>query len=129
MIVNYTQTWITNVVSLEQVAAYTKPAKSQTHTVKGEVRDYAGGRRRAVGSVGSAGLWPMTLLDLTWTQTQTLRSWMEGGVTVFVRDHLGKAMYATFFGVVENEVQASSVAYARYDVDVTFERVDVVEGV
>ncbi len=127
--VQYTRFWMTNTVTLDQIGCYSAPDRDQSHTVKGEVRTYAGGRQRAVGSIGSASTWRVTLLELTLAQVETLKAWQSQGVTVFARDHRGQALYATYFEVGVGENASQTVGAATYSVAVVLQRVDVVEGV
>ncbi len=129
MIVQLTKMWLTNVVSMESVGAQTAPDREQTHSVQGEIRTYAGGRQRAVGSIGAAGTWKFTLVELTLAQVSLLRAWMESGVTVFTRDHRAQSMYGTFFELSIHENAAQTYAFATYSADITLQRVDVTEGV
>jgi hypothetical protein len=129
VIVQLSKLWLTNVVSLESIGAGSDPKRAQAYSVKGEIRTYAGGRQRSVGSIGAAGQWSFTLVELTLTQVNTLRTWMASGVTVFARDHRGQSMYGTFFAVDVGENMAQTIAYATYTADVALQRVDVVEGV
>jgi hypothetical protein len=129
MIVQYTAFWITNTVTQESIGAQSDPDRNWQSSVKGEVRTYAGGRQRAVGSLGASTVWQVRLVELTQVQVETLEQWMRQGVTVFARDHRGQAMYGTFFAVERGEHPAGLVAYARYSAAVEIQYVDVVEGV
>lgn len=127
--VQLTKMWMTNVVSQDQLGAQTDDSREQTYSVRGEIRTYAGGRQRAVGSLGAAGSWKYTLVELTLDQVNTLRTWMAAGVTVFARDHRGQSMYGTFFEVGVKENKSALWQNATYTADITLQRVDVVEGV
>lgn len=127
MIVTYDRMWLTNVVTQEMLGARTgQGSRSRIHAVKGEIRTYAGGRQRAVGSVGSSGSWAFTLMQLTLAQTETLLVWLESGVTVFAKDWRtpGQSMYGTFF-----EVAIDEETFTTYSAGITLQAVDVVEGV
>jgi hypothetical protein len=127
--VQYTKMWLTSVVSQESIGAWTDEDRESTYGVAGEIRTYAGGRQRAVGSVGASGQWKRTLVELTAADVALLRTWMENGVTVFARDHLGQAMYATFFDVGVKENKSQTWQAATFRADITLQRVDVSEGV
>ena len=129
MIVQLTKFWLTNVVSQDSLGAQTGPKRDQEYTVPGEIRTYAGGRQRGVGSLGPAGTWKVTLVELTSAQVATLRTWMESGVTVFARDHRGQAMYGTFFSLSLGENMSQTYQNATYTAEVEIHRVDVAEGV
>lgn len=129
MILQLTKMWITNVVTTEMLGANTSPGRSQTYSVKGEIRTYAGGRQRAVGSTGVSGSWKFTLVELSQANVTTLKSWMAQGVTVLARDHRGQWMYGTFFAVDVAENASQLWQNATYTADITLQAVDVVEGV
>jgi hypothetical protein len=129
MMIQLTKMWLTSVVSAESLAAQTDPARDQSYSVQGSIRTYAGGRQRAVGSIGASGTWGFTLTELTLANTLTLRTWMEAGVTVFARDHRGQSMYGTFFAVTIAENRAQLYANATYTATIALQAVDVVEGV
>jgi hypothetical protein len=129
MIVQLTAFWLTNVVTQVSIGAQSEPSRPWSAAVKGEVRTYAGGRQRAIGSVGRSSSWKVTLVELTQEQAELLEAWMDQGVTVFARDHRGQSMYATFFSVDRGEALAQVYTAARYSVTVELQRVDVVEGV
>lgn len=131
MIVQLTRLWMTSVVTGESFGWYTDPSREQTYSVKGEIRTYAGGRQRAVGSVGASGSWRFTLVELTLADTAQLREWMEAGVTIYARDHRGQSMYGTFFEVGMGEYPAVTYTSATnlYTANITLQAVDVVEGV
>jgi hypothetical protein len=129
MIVQLTKMFLANIVTQELLSAQTVPSKSQSFGVKGEIRTYAGGRQRAIGSTGMSGQWQFTLVELSQTNTETLKTWMSSGVTVLARDHRGQSMYGTFFdlGIAENMTQLYPTA--SYTAQITLQAVDVVEGV
>ncbi len=129
MILQLTKFWITNVVTLDSIGAQSEETRPWQSAVKGEVRTYAGGRQRAVGSIGKSTTWKVTLVELTQTEAELLEEWMSQGVTVFARDHRGQAMYATFFSVGRGETKSQTWQFARYTAEIEFHRVDVVEGV
>lgn len=126
MIVTLTRMWLTNVVTQEMLGAYSAPDRSQVFAVRGEIRTYAGGRQRAIGSVGMAGQWKFVLVELTTANVTTIKTWMSSGVTVLVRDYRGQYMYGTFFDVSFAE---NPNPYLTYRADVLVQAVDVVEGV
>lgn len=129
MIIQLTKFWLTNTVTAENFSAYSAPDRPRQASVQGEVRKYAGGRMRAVGTLGVATTWEVTLMELTLANCTTLETWMAQGVTVFARDHRGFAMYATFFAVEIGELRASTYPTAVYTASIQLQRVDVVEGV
>lgn len=128
MLVQLTKFWITNVVTEESLGRYSAPDRPRSSSVQGEVRRYAGGRMRAVGTLGTAAQWQVTLMELTLADTELLELWMSQGVTVFARDHRGASMYGTFFQVDIDELRAVTYPLAVYTATIQIQRVDVVEG-
>lgn len=123
-----TKVWVMNLSTGEMVGAGSDPARSWTASVEGAVRKYAGGRQRAVGSIGLANVWKVTLVELTQAQCELFETWMKQGVTVLVRDARGQSLYGTFFSVDRGE-NFAVYPFATYTAAIEFDRVDVVEGV
>lgn len=120
--------WITNVTTSEMIGAFSDPARTWTSTVVGGVRTYAGGRLRAVGTLGHLIVWKVTLVELTQAQLETIETWMAQGATIFARDARGQSLYGAVFEVdrVENfGVYPTATYTATFEIN----RVDVVEGV
>lgn len=92
-----TQLWITLLSTGEHVHANHKPLPNRVSAKRGEVREYVGGRRRAVSTIGSTERLQVTLLKLTLAQVQTLELWK--GQPVLVRDWRGQGLYCVFFAV------------------------------
>lgn len=92
-------------------------------TVDGEVRTYAGGRRRAVTSTGVEEVFEFRLLGVTLTTIETLKTWI--GANVQVRDHRGQRYVGVLFnfGVMEKREPT------KYDVTTSLSVVSFVEGV
>lgn len=128
MIVQLNRFWLTNTVTQESIGRYSAPDRDRGSSVQGEVRRYAGGRMRAVGALGRASQWGVTLVELTLDDTELLELWMSEGVTVFARDNHGASMYGTFFQVDINELRAVTYPLAVYTASIQIQRVDVVEG-
>lgn len=126
--VTLTQLWLFDVVSQDSINCYTDPSRSQSFATAGAIRTYAAGRQRAVGTIGMAGQWSYTLVELTLTTLTKLKTWLSGGITVLARDHRGQSFYATFFQVDVDE-KIGQGASAVYTAKITFNLVDVVEGV
>lgn len=127
--VQLTKLWLVNIVTQEMISAQSGRSKSQAFSVKGEIRTYAGGRQRAIGSTGLSGQWVFTLMELSQANVDMLKTWMAFGVTVLARDHRGQFMYGTFFSVDIAENMAQFYSTATYTADITLQAVDVVEGV
>jgi hypothetical protein len=128
MLVILNKVWLVNLSTGEMMGAQSDPSRTWTAAVDGEVRKYAGGRMRAVGSIGKTNQWKITLVELTQAQCEQLETWMGQGVTVFARDARGQSMYGSFFQVDRGE-NFGVYPYATYTASVEIHRVDVVEGV
>lgn len=129
MIVQLTKFWLTALTDGVSVSGQSADGRPFQSSVRGEVRTYAGGRQRAVGSVGRSATWQIQLEELTLDQVIQLETWMGEGITVFARDHRGQSMYATFFGVDRGERKSQTWQNSRYTATIQLHRVDVVEGV
>lgn len=95
--------WLNLLATGEAVSAYSAPGRTQTIGVEGEVRTYAGGRRRSVAVEGIHSQWGVTLRLITKPVIDTLESWL--GEAVQVRDHRGLILYGVFFQVVPAEAR------------------------
>lgn len=86
-------------------------------SVAGEVRTYAGGRRRVISSVGSPVQWAFSL---TWVSQADL-AWLEArmGALVLVRDEIGRAVWGTYLGLSVTDY----VGRTECQVDVSLESV------
>ena len=129
MILQLTKLWLVNTVTLEMIGAQSQDGRARSASVDGAVRKYAGGRMRAIGTIGKYGSWKFSLVELTLAQCTTLENWMAYGYTIFARDHRGQSMYGTFFSVDFDENKSQLYANATYVAAIELSRVDVVEGV
>lgn len=120
--------WLVNVATAETISSLTDTGRDQVWLVSGAVRTYAGGRQRAISTAGMAGTWTITLVEVPLTTVALLKTWLENGVTVLVRDHRAQSMYGTFFQVDIGE-KFGKGPLAVYTVKVAFLFVDVAEGV
>ena len=93
----------------EAVSAQSGIGKPQQWAIEGDVKTYAGGRQRAVSTVGEAGEEGVTLMDCTLVQRDTLRLW--AGETVQVRDHRGQIWFGTYFSLSVVEVRNPFTLY------------------
>ncbi|MET0461102.1 MAG: hypothetical protein ABW195_17760 [Ilumatobacteraceae bacterium] len=121
-VLNLTQFWITLLSTGEQVHANHKPLPSRQVAKTGEVREYVGGRRRAVSTVGTTDKIVVTLLKLTLEQVQTLESWT--GQFVLARDWRGQGLYGTFFVVATSARRHPD----QYESTIEFTSVTLSEG-
>ena len=113
--------WVTLVETGVSVSAYSSD-RSRSAGMEGTVQRFAGGRQRAITSVGVRKEFSFKLRDLTETQIQTLEGWL--GQTVVVRDHRGRKHFGVFFGYTEDERKVKTL----YDVSLTLTNVTYQEG-
>ena len=85
----------------EYVRAKAATALSETDTVAGEVRHYAGGVARAVASSQRTRMVDVTFTEVPRADFERLRSWV--GLDVFLRDPLGRLMFGVFHSVEGSE--------------------------
>lgn len=94
---NLTKAWINNAATGEAVNAQRLADDTDESSIEGRVGTYSGGRRRAITQEGVAATWQITLVQVSYTDTETLRSWM--GETVLVRDNRGRKVYGVVLAV------------------------------
>jgi hypothetical protein len=96
-----TRLWLNLLADGTALAAYSQPGRARSTSRTGEVRTYAGGRRRSFTTEGVTTGYTTTLVDLTLAQVQTLESWI--GQVVQVRDHRGQRHYGVYYTVAVTE--------------------------
>lgn len=116
------QVWINLLSSGVAVHGWSSDRGRET-SVDGEVRKYAGGRLRAVSSVGTRGSFAFKLRDITNNDIEMLKSWY--GQPVVVRDHRGRVYFGVFFSVQETERKDVSL----YDASLTLQEITYTLGV
>ena len=117
--------WINLVATGEGVAGHSVYGRDAGFVATGEVRTFAGGRRRSISQVGEAGTYSCTLRFMTQTQIETLQSWARR--TVQVRDNLGRKFFGVYYDVNPKEI-AKGLG-AQYDVPIVVNVVTYTEGV
>lgn len=115
--------WINRLDTGEAVAARSRVERDQSWADDGDVRPYAGGRRRSVTMEGESGRFRFSLRDVTLTQLATLRSWK--GLAVQVRDARGQRFFGVFFTVDVLERRAPTL----YDVSIPLDTITFDESV
>ena len=118
-----TKTFVNLVSTGAAVSGQTSRGRGETYQLPGEVRTYAGGRRRAITGVGEAGTYTFTLLLVSRTSADTLRGWK--GQLVQVRDHRGRKFYGVYF----ETPTAEYVDRSLWNVSITLSIVTYDEGV
>lgn len=116
------QLWVTLVATGESVTAATTDRGVEVG-VDGEVRTYAGGRRRYVAREGQRQSFTATLRWLTLDEVDVLRGW--AGQVVLIRDHRGQAFTAVYSTLGVKEWKAPT----RYDVTLAAHTVTTTDGV
>lgn len=118
-----TKTFVNLMSTGAAVSGQTARSRGEAYTQPGEVRTYAGGRRRAITSVGETGTYTFTLLLISRASTELLRAWK--GQLVQVRDHKGRLFVGVFFATPVEEI----VSRATWNVSITLSTVSYDEGV
>lgn len=116
--------WLALAADLTQQIELDVDELSDELTVDGEVRTYAGGRRRSITKAGQPRQIPISgRLLAQRTLLETLTSWR--GQVVLYRDARGRKAFGTFFAltVVENPVVDAC------DISLTLQEVTVSEAV
>lgn len=108
--------WVNLMATGEAVSAYSAPGRPESHGIQGEVRTYAGGRRRSVAVVGVEATYAFTLLMLTAAQLETLRGWK--GLPVQVRDNKGRRFVGVYYAVPADEVRDAVLYHAAIELHV-----------
>lgn len=92
-----TKTWINQMTTGEAVSAQADADDEDVQEMQGRIATYSGGRQRAVTQEGVAGVWRRTLRQVSYADTEKLRTWM--GQTVLVRDHRGRKLWGVVLSV------------------------------
>lgn len=117
-----TAVWL-NLVSTGESVSAPSTGRSQSYSMDGEVRTYAGGRQRFIGQEGEHGQFTVTLRLLSLATVTRLRTWK--GQTVLFRDRRGQLMYGVFTQVTPSTEWKDG----RYDVEVALRLVTQDPGV
>jgi hypothetical protein len=108
-LVTLDRVWVNQLATGEAVSAFSAPERPRVIGMDGEVRTYAGGRRRSVTAEGVHGQWGGTLRRVTKAVVDTLESWL--GETVQVRDHRGLVLYGVFYQVTPIEIRGQNLLW------------------
>lgn len=106
-------------------AAVNAPSTGRANAteVGGEVRTYAGGRQRFIGTEADQRQVTVTLRQLTLAQVETLEAWR--GRTVQIRDHRGQRFWCVYKAVQRIERKHPDL----YDAAIVAHTVTITEGV
>lgn len=115
--------WINRLDTGEAFSGYSIPNKTLSLRMDGQVRSYAGGRRRSMSTGGVGGVWPVAFRLQTLTTLVTLEDWF--GVPVQVRDNRGQLRNGVYFELSITELHEP----LYYDIGLDLQLVTVSEGV
>lgn len=90
-------TWVNLLSTGESVKGYTALGRSHQRSADGETRRMAGGRFRAIGTLGVRRTQTFAIRDLSYTDVETLEAWV--GQTVLIRDNRGRRMFGVYWSV------------------------------
>jgi hypothetical protein len=113
-----------NLLATGEAVSAQSDDRSAAYSVAGEVRTYAGGRRRSITQAGERGTFEFTMRLVPTATVTTLRLWI--GREVEVRDNLGRQFFGTFFEVPTVEYKDNP---GFWDVPIKLAVVSSVEGV
>lgn len=116
------KTWIHLIDTAVGLSFYTAQERSQSKSIQGEVRTYAGGRQRSVSTIGTRSQVGIQLRQVIQTDIDTLTSWF--GQTVCVRDHRGRRWFGVFYALDITDRQKKTL----HDVNITIYTVTYTEG-
>ena len=125
VLVAFDDVWLTDVADPTVSVQASSPEREETAHLDGEVRFYAGGRRRVITSMSDARTYPLTLQWLTPADVDQLRSWR--GRVLLLRDSLGRRVFGTFLAV--EVADRYIVGGWRSVVTLTFTELSYTEGV
>jgi len=91
----------------------------------GEVRFYAGGRRRVITSASRSNTFPLTLQLLSDADFRLLESW--AGRVLLLRDGAGRRVWGAFFGLDVEDFW--DVDGTLHNASLTFSELTYLEGV
>jgi hypothetical protein len=117
-----TKLWVNRMTTGEAVSAQHLPGADDTAIMSGRVATYSGGRQRAVSQEGIAGTWSVVMVQVSYADTEKLRSWM--GETVLVRDGRGRKLWGVVLEVPRSPWKEQ---LDTYDVTMTVQLVTVDE--
>lgn len=92
-----TKTWLNLYSTGAAVSGFRDGDDADTAGIDGGVRTYAGGRQRSYTTQGVTGTWSFRLRQVSYANTEVLRSWL--GMTVQVRDNRGRCLYGVLLDV------------------------------
>jgi hypothetical protein len=121
----FTDLWLTDVSnpSVSVHASFTERVASTS--VAGQVRTYAGGRRRVITTPADTVAFPLTLQAVTAAEVAVLEGWR--GKVVLLRDTSGRRVFGSFMALDVRDTWTVDGPLA--DVGLTVTQVDYSEAV
>ena len=89
--------WLTDVANPSVSVHASFPERGSNPAIAGEVRFYAGGRRRVITSANRSATFPLTLQLLSDADLDLLDSW--AGRVLLLRDGAGRRVWGTFLAL------------------------------
>ncbi len=118
--VDLAYTWVNLLSTGESVKGYTAKGRQHGRAGEGETRRMAGGRFRAVGTLGVRRTQAFAMRDLSLDDIETLELWI--GQTVLVRDNRGRRMFGVYWSVPTTDRKDPNYYDVQLDVtEVTYE--------
>lgn len=116
-------TWVNLLSTGQAVKGYTAKGRKHGRQKDGETRRLAGGRFRAVGTLGTRRTQTFAIRDLTQADCDLLEMW--AGEPVLVRDKYGRRMFGVYWSVDYTD-RADPALY--FDVELNVTEVTYEEG-
>lgn len=115
-------TWVNLLSTGQSVKGYTAKGRSHQRSGDGETRRMAGGRFRAIGTLGVRRTQTFAMRDLSYADVEQLEEWI--GQTVLVRDNRGRRMFGVYWSVPTTDRKDPNY----YDVNLDVTEVSYEEG-
>jgi hypothetical protein len=116
-VVDLERVWLHDAANLSSYLRLFSTRPDDGRTRRGEVRSYAGGRRRIITGPTRGGTIAVTLRDVDGVELDQLDAWT--GELLMYRDQSGRLEFGTYFTMQVSEYKDQS----GYDVAISFETV------
>lgn len=124
ILVSFADAWLTDAANPTVSVHASFPERGQAATLDGEVRHYAGGRRRVITTARRSATFPLTLQLLGDDDLAQVIAWQ--GSVLLLRDGEGRRIFGTFLAVDVKDYWDPDGPL--HEVSLTFSEVDFVEG-
>ena len=122
--VQLTRVWLTDPADPSVSVVAGSAPRTDNRALAGEVRQYAGGRRRIVLREGDSTTLGVTLIKVSAGDLEQLDAWR--GQVLLLRDRVGRRVHGTYFGLDVTDHPGQPV---EHDVSFTFASVSYDEAV